>query len=452
MTRPDIATERDPSARVPWRPVLNGSHASDALDIAREVGRRLADQDLVDEAVRRARGIVGEPRLVHWRPEGLWQGYAGLGLLSATLDEIEPDAGWDVVGRAQIRSSTAGLEGRTDRGRGLAAALRGVDAAAHALSRNASRYRKLVGALDSALAEVGAARAVAVMHADHHGVPVPTYDVIGGLTGIGRQLLDGADTSRDALREVLAAIVGLAGADADGVPHWHTPVWAMSGGFLPVAYPAGHVNLGLAHGVPGPLALMSLTVTAGIEVPGQREAIHRTADAIVRARLVDDWGSTFPIAAAIGDGAQPPTPGRNAWCYGSPGVARSLWLAGVAVGRDDLCDLAVETMLAAGRRPPAARRIDSPTLCHGTAGLVVIMVRFAADTRRAEFVSAAGDLVGSLIEEFEPGSTFGYRNLEPSGTRIDHPGLLDGAAGVALALLAAAAPVEPSWDQVLLLS
>ena len=452
MTHPDIATERDPSARVPWCPVLHGSNASDALDIAREVGRRLADQGVVDEAVRKARALLGEPRLVHWRPEGLWQGYAGLSLLSATLDQIEPDAGWDVVGRDQIRSATAGLEARTDRGRGFAAALRGVAAAGRALSRNASRYRKLVGALDSALADIGSAGARAVIHAGDHGVLVSTYDVIGGLTGIGRQLLDGHDTSRNALREVLAAMVGLAAVDADGVPHWHTPVWAMSGGFLPAAYPDGHLNLGLAHGVPGPLALMSLAVTAGIEVPGQREAIHRTADAVLKARLVDDWGVTFPIAAAFGDGAQSPAPGRNAWCYGSPGVARSLWLAGVAVDRDDLRDLAVETMLAVGRRPPAARRIDSPTLCHGTAGLVVIMVRFAADTRRAEFVGAAGDLVSLLLEEFEPGSTFGYRNLEPSGTRIDHPGLLDGAAGVALALLAAAAPVEPSWDQVLLLS
>ena len=35
---------------------------------------------------------------------------------------------------------------------------------------------------------------------------------------------------------------------------------------------------------------------------------------------------------------------------------------------------------------------------------------------------------------------------------VDDPGLLTGAAGVALALLAACTPVEPAWDRMLLVS
>jgi hypothetical protein len=197
---------------------------------------------------------------------------------------------------------------------------------------------------------------------------------------------------------------------------------------------------------------MSVALTAGAEVDGQRDAVHRTADAIAGAQLSDRWGATFPIVAGIGSDAIEPTPGRNAWCYGPPGVARALWLAGTAVDREDLCDLAVETMLAVGRRPVGERRIDSPTLCHGVAGLLAITLRFAADTRRPEFGAAARDLARRLVDAFEPETTFGYRNLEPSGSRIDHPGVLDGAAGVALVLLAAAASVEPRWDSVLLLS
>jgi hypothetical protein len=451
MTRPAFAGPRCPPASSGWRPVLDGADAAAALDIARRVGRRLGDQQRVDEAVRLARGLAGESRLVHWRAEGLWQGYAGLALLSAALDRVEPDVGWDVVGREQIRSAAAGLEARTDRGAGFAVAVRGVAAAARALSRDGTRYRNLTATLDATLAELAVARAEAVADVAPHGVAVSTYDVIGGLTGVGRALLDSA-ISGDALAAVLGALVCLSVADADGVPHWYTPVRAMTGNFLPSAYPAGHVNLGLAHGIPGPLALLSLAEIAGAEAAGQREAIHRTADAIVNARLEDDWGVTFPIVAAIGDDAMTPTPGRNAWCYGAPGIARSLWLAGVAVSRDDLRDLAVDAMLAVGRRPPAARRIDSPTACHGVAGLLAITLRFAADTRRTEFACAARDLAGTLIDSFEPETAFGYRNLEPSGSRIDHPGLLDGAAGVALALVGAATAVEPVWDRVLLLS
>ena len=435
-----------------WRPVLTGDEATAASGIAREVAHRLADHERVAAAVERARSMPTEPRLVHWRPEGLWQGYAGLALLSATLDEIAPNDGWDLVGRDQIRSAAAGLERRTDSGSGFVAAVGGVAAAAEALSRGGGRYQTLRRTLDATLAELAAAQVGSVAAAPPHGVVVSSYDVIGGLTSVGRRLLDRPGEAADALTELLGCLVALSSAGTDGIPHWHTPVHRLTGSFLPAAYPAGHLNLGLAHGVPGPLALLSLALSAGIEVPGQRDAIHRTADSIARARLEDDWGVTFPIVVGIGSNATPPTPARNAWCYGPPGVARALWLAGVAVDRADLRDLAEETMLAVGARPVAARRIDSPTVCHGVAGLLAITLRFAADTGRAEFERAATDLVRQLVAAFEPESTFGYRNLEPSGGRVDHPGLLDGAAGVALALLAATTAVEPRWDRVLLLS
>ena len=50
----------------------------------------------------------------------------------------------------------------------------------------------------------------------------------------------------------------------------------------------------------------------------------------------------------------------------------------------------------------------------------------------------------------------GYLSRSPGAdgalTSLAEPGLLTGAAGVALALLAAATPVEPAWDRLLLAS
>jgi len=41
----------------------------------------------------------------------------------------------------------------------------------------------------------------------------------------------------------------------------------------------------------------------------------------------------------------------------------------------------------------------------------------------------------------------------PNGKQwIAMPGILEGAAGIALALLAATTPIEPEWDRMLLLS
>ena len=53
---------------------------------------------------------------------------------------------------------------------------------------------------------------------------------------------------------------------------------------------------------------------------------------------------------------------------------------------------------------------------------------------------------------YEPDTLLGYRNIEKEGRRVDQPGLLDGAPGVALTLLAAATNVAPDWDRAFLLS
>jgi hypothetical protein len=109
-------------------------------------------------------------------------------------------------------------------------------------------------------------------------------------------------------------------------------------------------------------------------------------------------------------------------------------------------------MEAVYRRPVAARCIDSPTFCHGMAGLLQVTSRFANDTRLPVFAKAAADLTECLLSAYEPDSLLGFRNWEPGGTRVDHAGLLDGAPGVLLALLAAATDVEPAWDRAFLLA
>jgi lantibiotic biosynthesis protein len=57
-----------------------------------------------------------------------------------------------------------------------------------------------------------------------------------------------------------------------------------------------------------------------------------------------------------------------------------------------------------------------------------------------------------VVSSCEPDSILGVRNLEAGGRRIDQAGLLDGAPGVVLALLAANGGVDPAWDRMFLLS
>jgi hypothetical protein len=89
-----------------------------------------------------------------------------------------------------------------------------------------------------------------------------------------------------------------------------------------------------------------------------------------------------------------------------------------------------------GRLDEPSARLREPILCHGTAGVLRVVSRICADADGpADLVLARVGLLNRLLTEPVP----------------DSPGLLTGAAGVALALLSEAGPIEGTdWDRVLL--
>jgi len=391
-----------------------------------------------------------------WQPSSLAQGDAGLALACAYLDACFPGEGWDRTGHGYLTVAAGDAEQRPYLGPGLWAGLAGLGLAAWSLSRGETRYQRLLASVDQALLPQITEQARRMLSLTA-GMTTGEFDVISGLAGAGAYLLcrrDG-DATGAALDTTLRALVGLVG-EADGRACWWTPPALMGNEAMAAEYPHGNLNCGLAHGLPGPLAAMSLALLAGVTVPGLAEAVERSASWLARQRAEGSWGADWPVAVPLtSSGAEAPgkagQPNRSAWCYGAPGVARALWLAGEAVDRSDWRDLAVEAMLGAFRRPVIARMIDSPTFCHGLSGLLQITLRFATDTGLPVFADAAAELTGQLLGLYEPDSVAGYRTIEPGGSRVDSPGLLDGATGVMITLLAAATQAEPVWDRAFLL-
>src|SRR6185369_7304354 len=84
--------------------------------------------------------------------------------------------------------------------------------------------------------------------------------------------------------------------------------------------PEGYTNLGLAHGVPGVIAILARYITAGVDV--------------ARARVLLEAGVDY-LRYVAWLPSQPNSQARVAWCYGDLGVAIALMSAGTALGRDD---------------------------------------------------------------------------------------------------------------------
>ncbi|MEU6238528.1 lanthionine synthetase C family protein [Kitasatospora sp. NPDC047058] len=415
---------------------------------------RAADRNRIARSLPLARRQTRHPESVRWSPWGLAAGSAGIALMCSYLDQCLPEEGWDAIGHGFLADGADALgRGRPTRP-GLFDGLSGFAFAVESLSRNGDRYQHLLSAVDELLAPRAAAVA-AKLDVGADGVPTSTYDTVNGASGVAAYLL-----RRDpfgVLPQVLTALVRRSRPDPHGAPRWATPPGMPTSEAMRRAYPSGQLNCGLAHGIPGVLAVLSLAARAGHEVPGQIDAVRSLARWLLAQRVDDAWGGSWPDAVPPApDGREVPrrtaVATRGAWCYGNPGVARSLWLAGQTLDDDELRRSAVEGVMSVLRRPVELRYLSSPTYCHGWAGLLGIVLRFSRETASGPLEGAASALVDRLLGAYDPELPFGYASLEAGDTAVDRAGVLDGAAGVAMALMAAAADVEPAWDRMFLLS
>ena len=285
------------------------------------------------------------------------------------------------------------------------------------------------------------------------GVPWAVYDVIKGLTGIGRVLLAAHTTGQS------AAEPGLTAALTTLTIMIRTPRGTRPGWWLPAAdhppavavHPSGAATTGLAHGIAGPLALLAVAHIAGCTVPRQVDAIRTAASWLLTWHdPATSWppdisGDDLDTQPATGAGRV--TGRRDAWCYGAPGIGRALTLAGEALTEPALSRAGRAAITALAHREPGKWDTEGPTLCHGTAG--VLQAASAADCAAAQQAAAH---TTAFHDHRRP---FGFPRIE-GGADLDEPGFLTGAAGAALALAdyGGLLPTDPpaSWDCLLLLS
>lgn len=386
----------------------------------------------------------------------LGDGHSGAALALAVLADREDDA--ELRRAAHGRLAAAVKSPGAMRGGGLFSGAAAIAFAARTMARRPGDYRTLLDGLTPRIRQAAAGR-VTELRADlaaGAGLRAHTYDAVSGAAGLGRLLL-ALEPDQPALADLLAALVELAEPSGGVLPRW----WVAGGPGLPGAdptYPRGHLNLGLAHGIPGPLALLALAWLRGVRVPGQDEAIDALASWLAARRAPAGRDSTaggfWPMTVRVEDEeaghlpADPPT--RAAWCYGTPGAARALFLAGTALNRSDWQATAVAA-LAGTLRDPSSWNLDGAGLCHGTGGLLRITQRMAEESGSAELAEHLPMLASAVAADLD-------RALAADGSS----GLLEGRAGAALALYAyvragaggasvGAGDAAAEWDAFLLI-
>jgi lantibiotic modifying enzyme len=281
------------------------------------------------------------------------------------------------------------------------------------------------------------------------------FDLIYGLVGQGVYLLERlpAASARASLDALLKRLEELSESTPSG------PCWRSMPKNMPSPkkemYPEGHFDLGVAHGIPGVLAFLALVALNGIRTPLVMRLLRDSARWVVAERRVGALEIAYsyqrdPTGSQVGPGA------RAAWCYGDPGVAVALLLAGQALGDQRILTVARDVACRAAARAGEQTGVVDASLCHGSAGLTRIFRTLARRLGEPSLDRAADSWRDWTIKFRVPGEgSGGYRfcaasDAGPSWTA--DRSYLQGSSGIGLSMLSEFAGVDDSWSRLLLLS
>ena len=421
----------DASAESCWRPTLSGTTAQQALQAV----------DAIAESITSITSLPGE------QDPSLGRGQAGLALLYTWLARTRrtPQAdvlAWQHLDQAIEAVSTQAMDASLYGGfPGVAWAAELVD---HLLDPDAEDRSE---AVDDALLRL-------LSRANLWPAP---HDLVVGVTGLGVYALQRypRPLAIECLRRVVERLRERAQHDEHGL-YWWTPPAGILNREAQEQYPSGRADLGVAHGVAGAIALLGGICGAGVEQATARPLLEGAVRWLLAHSVPTEAGPTFPIWVAPGF---QPSPARCAWCYGDPGIAAALLMAARGVGDAGWEQAAVALACRAAERPASETGVVDASFCHGAAGLAHLYNRMYQATGEPKLGRATlywlQRMLGFYRRARDAGDSWVRGNWDPgererwTWTGIE---LVEGAAGVALVLLAAATPVEPTWDRMFLVS
>ncbi|MER5619975.1 lanthionine synthetase C family protein [Streptosporangium sp. NPDC002544] len=443
--------------------LVESGHVTKALsEAARKtaelIARRLADPEVVRLAVARSEQTARYP--FGWGGASLYSGHGSSALLFRQAARALPDDAehWRDLAHEQVVTAVRSTHEEPLADAGMAAGTAGLALVLADAASDDPRYEAAARGLDRKLADQVLTAASWRRAGGAGGVADHDYDVIVGATGSLTRMAD-ADSAEpvaaEAVRRLIDDLLWLCDGTGERRP-WFIPPEFFPAEDYHEAYPHGYVNLGLAHGIPGPLAALALARRAGHGGEPVRTTIRQVADYLVDAAIADEhgpsWAMGIPLDASGAEHRHGLAPARVAWCYGTPGVACALLHAADALDDHALRRFASSALEGVLHRFAGEGHFSSATLCHGAAGLLAICARFARDTDSAVARRTLPVLTEAVLEHCDPDLPLGVQDLEQPGVLLDSPGLLTGAAGVALALWSVSVSASTRWERALLIS
>lgn len=376
--------------------------------------------------------------------------YPALCILFSEAHEHFPEEKFEEVAHEYLKKINNSFERNRVDDISLFDGLSGVGYAAECMSQNGRYYQKFIASLNEKIIERVGQNIIAYRKSPLNEL---YYDVMYGMVGVGNYLLKFSykEAVRDILDSIILYITELCNPDYVDNPKFtidskNSPL------FTSIRNKGKkYVNLGIAHGIPGMLLFLIKVYEAKIYIPKQLDTIKFVANYLSECCIKREKELFWESQKIVGINNIDAIAARDAWCYGTPGVAYSLLCASEVLEDGKMFQLAVDSMKLSLKE---RREIISPTFCHGLSGLCCLARKFYEHTLDGYFCDAYINLLKDIVNLYHEEAPFGFEDKEIKRGKIvseDEIGLLTGVSGVILTILSCYRPIVTQWDSIFLL-
>ena len=213
-------------------------------------------------------------------------------------------------------------------------------------------------------------------------------------------------------------------------------------------------NLSLSHGMASIAVFLSYYMQQGRPAAEQTGKILKQTLHYLLSQKNEDPEKTNSLYPNSGELQNTEQNSRLSWCYGDLGIAVAFWQGGKALNERCWNNEARHILQhAAKRRELPMNNVVDAGFCHGTAGIAHIFNRFYLEIRKPFLKKAANYWITETLQmaTWKDGLA-GYKAWQGKTGWTTEYGLLEGIAGIGLALMSHLDEKTPSWDTAFLLS
>lgn len=206
-------------------------------------------------------------------------------------------------------------------------------------------------------------------------------------------------------------------------------------------------NLGLAHGVPGLLAVGAAAHARGLLSDAASDALGKGLDMLWSTAREPEGLCWYPTYHSI------QTRSRLAWCYGGLGIA-AVFKLGIPLDSENARRFERVLASSIAQYESGQHGIRDASFCHGEAGVTLSLEYLARgmeieDSLRARLHAAVIRSGTLALDAEQPGLGEGAFLHSTAAGMVHRMSFLEGGAGIALAITSAFADAPRPWMQLI---